>query len=139
MRLGVPHQHLRTFPLNVLCVHAALHQQAAVVSRVRRWDASCTSPHAKLLQGFQSPQPKLTWAWHAEANGDINRFSSSQYLIVEDGSADDTSCYDSEPESGDCDFREALTPSPYSKIAVVEISTGEAAVVNQHAGMPGRF
>ena len=54
MRFGIHHQQLPTGPWYVHGVHAALHQQAALASRIRRWDASPVQQHHGLLDALSS-------------------------------------------------------------------------------------
>lgn len=94
LRLGVPLQQVPD-PWDTQAVHAALNQQAALVSRVRCWDASSASPHGDLLNLFCSTvQLKLSWVGQCFVKGD------SRYLVVHDGIADNVPCYNSETESG---------------------------------------
>ncbi|KAK9822348.1 hypothetical protein WJX74_010492 [Apatococcus lobatus] len=137
LRLGVPQQHLPKDPPDVHAVHAALHQQAAIVSRIRRWDASIASPHADLLRMFNSNiQLKLNWLWHA----DVTEGLSCRYLVVQDGIPDGVPCYDSETESGSWEVSfPASGSAPYPQMAVVELTSREAAVMYQRAGLQRQF
>ena len=135
MGLGVPRQQLLMDPWNAHAMHAALHRKAATISRVRRWDASWTQPHKDLLKGFESPciKAKLNWVWHVDASEDEATIPSCQYLVVQDGSAVGCPSYASDTESGRWEVTFSARSALQPQVAVVEVPSGEAAIIHQSA------